>query len=276
VLLATALLAGCGGSHTRRNAVNAYFDQVDRAQQDLLASAGEIDKAFASFQATGSSRAQVHRLGLARVRIDAALRRVRAVDAPREAAKVQTDLVALLSLESAVANELVSITRYVPQLARALAPLHADAARLAHDLAASGKAPPRPAFTPARTKSAAALNAYAAAFGRYGRSLGVVLANLERLDAPPVLRPTLLDEQRTLRRSSALCRSIVAALRKNDLATANAGVRSLFAATSSATAAAARQSAAAAVGGYQARLKKIATLGRKITRERQQLVEQLG
>jgi hypothetical protein len=123
--------------------------------------------------------------------------------------------------------------------------------------------------------STSALDAYAAAFTRYRDSLAGVTAALERLTAPPVLRPTHLAELQTLGRAAALSGSVGAALTRRDVAAANKGIRQLFA-TAAARQSSTRQAAAAAVGAYNGRLRRIATLSARIVRERQRLVQQVG
>ena len=56
-----------------------------------------------------------------------------------------------------------------------------------------------------------------------------VVAKLDTLKAPPVLRPTLVGERAALRRRVELSNEVEAALRKKDTKTANTAIRSLFA-----------------------------------------------
>jgi mono/diheme cytochrome c family protein len=147
VVLAVVVLAGCGGSshgNARRDAVNAYFDRVDRAEAGLGGSSGEIDSAFRGFKLTGNSAIEVRELTFARDRIASALRRVQAIDPPAEARRLHADVVQLLLLQHAAAAELLAIVNYEPRFQGALGPLSAAGKALARDIreAARTKSPP--------------------------------------------------------------------------------------------------------------------------------------
>jgi cytochrome c6 len=359
VVVAAVALAGCGGgssqANQRRDAVNAYFDRVDRAQSSLLASAGEIDRAFHNFRLTGNSASELHELAFARDRVGTTLQRVRTIEPPAEARRLHADLVRLLTLQRDVAAELLRVAIYQPQLTRALAPLAPAGKVLASDIRQAAKAQPPPASVSAADKAAAAiwgqagcgtchtlaatgstgttgpnldvlqlsaadiaakvrtgggampsfekslspakisalgsfvsgaegreaangavLDAYASAFTRYRDSLAGVVKALEQLSAPPVLRPTLHAELKTLGRAATLSGSVGAALTRRDVAAANKGIRQLFASAAAAGQAGTQRAAAAAVRAYNARLHRIAVLAGTITRARQQLVRKLG
>jgi mono/diheme cytochrome c family protein len=357
LLAAAIVLAGCGGGNQgneRRDAVNAYFDRVDRAEAGLVGSSGEIDRAFRGFTLTGNSANEVHELTFARNRIASALRRVQAIDPPREARRLHADVVQLLLLQHAAAAELLAVVNYEPSFRHALAPLSPAGKALSHDIreAAKTKLPPAPTgsnvaaatawsqgrcgnchtlaatgstgtngpnldvlqltadeiaakvrsggggmpafakrIAPARidalaefiaaeearaAASNAVLDAYGAAFARYQGSLESILKALEALSPPSVLRPTHVAELRTLRRTAGLSGSVAAALREQHLAAANKAIRELFATAATADQAGTRRAAAAAVEAYNARLKRMATLAARITRERQRLVQQVG
>jgi mono/diheme cytochrome c family protein len=143
VAVAAVALAGCGGgshhANQRRDAVNAYFDQADRAQSGLVASAGEIDRAFRNFKLIGNSASELQELTFARDRVGTALRRVRAIDSPPETRKLRTDLIRMLTLQRAVADELLRVAMYEPQLTRALAPLAPAGKTLANDIRKAAK-----------------------------------------------------------------------------------------------------------------------------------------
>jgi mono/diheme cytochrome c family protein len=357
--LATAVvLAGCGGSNDaklRRDAVNAYFDRVDRAQAGLLASAGQIDRAYQSFKLTGNSPSELRELAFARGRVTTALEHVRAVKPPPEARRIHSELLQLLTLQHDAAVELLWIARYQPRFERALVPLAASGKILAADIraAAKTKAPAAPSSASDRLGAAvfvkagcgtchslsatgstgtsgpnldalrlaaaqiaaqvraggggmpafakkiapkdiaalasfvsgeearqaangATLDAYSAAFAHYHDALQGVVDELDSLGAPPVLRPTLLAERRTLGRAATLSASVAAALTRRDLNAANAAIRQLFNVAASADQASTRRSAADAVRAYNKRLRQIAIIAARITRDRQRLVNEIG
>ena len=124
--------------------------------------------------------------------------------------------------------------------------------------------------------SGAALDAYAAAFVRYRDALRGVLAALGRLEAPPVLAPTLRAELRTLGRAAALSGIVGRSLARRDVVAANRAIRQLFAAAAAAGQPSMRTAAAAAVRAYNRRLRRIATISSRIARERQALVARVG
>jgi mono/diheme cytochrome c family protein len=358
ITLVAVVLAGCGGGKSdatkRRDAVNAYFDRVDRAEAGLIASQGQIDQAFAKFRLRGNTATEVHELTFARDRVASASQRVRAIAPPIEARRLHADLVKLLALQHAAAAELLHVVTYQPQFERAVAPLAGVGKRLAsdiksaakestaaplsasekagaavwanagcgtcHTLAAAGSAGTKgpdldvlrlstteiaakvrsggggmPAFgkrlapaeidalaafvSSAEARAAAntaALDAYAAAFRRYHDSLDGIARALGRLSPPALLRPTLEAELRTLGRAATLSGSVSAALTRRDVPAANSAIRELFATAAAAGRASTQRAAAAAVRAYNDRLRRIADLAARITRERQRLVQRVG
>jgi hypothetical protein len=154
----------------------------------------------------------------------------------------------------------------MPSFANALS--GTQIAALASFVASSESPPP---------STAAVLDAFASAFTRYGGSLQTVLASLERLDAPPVLRPTWLAERRLLSRSVALCATIGADLARHRVPAANAAIRRLFLAVATGTSAARdRRAAATAVRAYDAQLTRITALSAAVARARTALMRELG
>jgi hypothetical protein len=271
-VVAAAVLAGCGSSHARRNAVNAYFIKVDQAQQDLLASTGAIDAAFRAFSLGSNKPSETRELERAQSQFGRALARVRAIQPPPDARRVHQDLVRLLALELGVSHELVWTMGYQPRFSRALVPLPVASRTLARDIASAGKGPPKLSHS----STAQTLNRFGAAFARFGRSMRGVLADLDALSAPPMLRPSLLEERRTLRQSAAICDRIAAALARQDVSGANADIRNLFAATAAVSSTAARQAQVGAVKAYDRRLRQIAALSARVSRDRQALVQAIG
>lgn len=359
VVAAAIALAGCGGgsnhANQRRDAVNAYFDRVDRAQSALIGSSGEIDRAFHNFKLTGNSASELQELGFARERVGTTLQRVRAIGPPPEARRLKADLVKMLTLEHAVADELLRVATYEPQLTRALVPLGAAGKALANDIRQAAKTQPPPVPVSAADKAGAAvwaqagcgtchtltatgstgttgpnldvlrlsaaqitaqvrsggtgmpsfakrlsatkigalasfvsfaesrqstnsvvLNAYAAAFSRYGASVRGVVDEVALLSAPPLLHPSFVAERATLERAATLSGSVATALHRQDVSAANKAIKQLFASAAAAGQASTQRAIAAAVRAYNGRLREIATLAANIARERQRLVQKLG
>ena len=159
--VAALVLAGCGGgsSHAnqRRDAVNTYFDRLDNAQRSLVASAGEIDQTFHNFKLNGNSAKELHELAFARDRVGVTLQRVRAIEMPPEARHLRADLVRILTLERAAADELLRIAVYEPQLTRVLAPLTATGKALASDIRQAAKTQTPAVAVSAADKAAGAI-----------------------------------------------------------------------------------------------------------------------
>src|SRR5258708_21727633 len=145
VVLVVLCVAGCGGSSQtakRRAAVSAYFSRVSQAEVTLQSEIGEIDKALQSFSLTKTNPDELRSLVLARTRIRARLRRVAAIQPPQDAKRIHADLVELLSLQEAVADELVRSAQFIPLFAKTELPLGAAARGLGRDLAAAQAPPP--------------------------------------------------------------------------------------------------------------------------------------
>jgi mono/diheme cytochrome c family protein len=352
------VLAGCGHSSTatdRRDAVNTYFDQVDKAEQHLLASQGEIDLTFGHYSLTHVTPSERRQLASAETAIGSALHALRAITPPPDASRVHGDLLKLTALQYHVAHELSWTADYLPRFSHALSPIPTAGAALGHDIASAGDTPIKPAQSPtggpgaaawaaagcggchtlaatgssgtagpnldqlhptaaqvaAQVRSggpgmpsfarrlspaqidalasfvgsseivppstAAVLNAYGAAFTAYGAALGRVLADLNRLDPPPVLRPTLEAERRLLAKSTALCTAIAAQLAKQQVDAANANIKELFLAVATGvTTGKDRRSANEAVRAYNAQLARIAKLSSAIAADRTKLTQKLG
>ncbi len=274
LLLAIVVLAACGSSHARRDAVNAYFQRVDAAESDLLSSVGEIDGAFQAFAMTGNKPAEVHELAKAQSQIHSTLVSVRAVYPPPDATKVHADLVKLLALQDAVAHELYWATQFEPRYTAAAAGLHAAAAAFTKDLQRVAK--PGSGARPPHLTAGAALEADAAAFASYGTSLDVVLRKLDRLSAPPELGPAFLLQRSVVRRSVALCKEIASDLRAADLTAANVAIRRLFDAAATLSGPAGGRAARSAVRAYRKQLALIAKLSTRVQEDRTQLVAEVG
>lgn len=274
-LLAAALtLAGCGSSHARRDAVNAYFTKVNAAEAHLLASIGEIDNAFRAFALSHNTPVEVQELKRAQNEIGSTLAGVRAIGPPADAAKVHGDLVRLLALQYAVAHELYWTTQFQPTYVRDLSGLQAAATAFTQGLNGVGK--PGSGAKPPHLSAGALLTAYATAFSQYGASLEPVVDKIDRLSAPPELRPGFVAQRSALRRTVALCSTISSTLKAGHVAAANAAIAQLFETANAINGAAAQRGSRRAVAAYQAQLASIAKITAKVSHERQQLVTELG
>jgi hypothetical protein len=276
LVLALLVVSGCGSSGTkdRRDAVNAYFAQVAKAQANLLSSEGQIDSTLQKFSLTTSTPAERAQLQHARTEVAQASRRVRTLKPPADARKLHGLIVRRLALQESVVDELIATTAYLPKFAATAPPLQAALVRLQHDLAAIAAGTGAP--TVAANRGNAVLDRYAAAFGAYGDALQPVTGALDALTPPAVLSPALDAERQALERSISLCATIHMTLLRRDIPGANAAIRSLFTVSASLNGAETAKRQAAAAQAYDARLRQIDALATKANRERARLVQVIG
>jgi hypothetical protein len=243
VLAAALLLAGCGGDG-RREAVDDYIEQVDRAQASLLGQKGQIDLVLGRFDLVDPKPGDVAALDRAGRELRGTAAKVRGIEPPREARRLHDDVVRLLELQANVSRELVLAARYVPGFRSAIEPLGDATTRLGTDL-----------------KAARATRASIAAFTAYRTSLSGILRELEPLMPPEALRPSLA-------RSVALCSEVEDALRRGDVSGVGEALRELASLSTGPQAVRTRNDEIAAAKAYNKRLTTIGKLARKVERER--------
>ncbi len=261
-MLASALLAGCGGSSgksARRDAVNAYITQVDAAATALVGERQRIDRALRGFSMTTSKPADVKRLRGVEAQIRSVSRKVRALHPPPDAAKLHADLLRLLDLEATVADHLAWTAEFVPKLAQTLTPLTPAGAQLAREL-----------------KHAKTWKADSGAYAHYRDALAPVVDGLGKLAPPPELEPTVAAQTRQLRVRAQLSDGLAAAFAKKDVKAVNAGLRGVAALSSQDEANRNYRAQVAMTKAYNGRLDRISALAVQIARERQKLVAKLG
>ena len=258
VAVLVAVLAGCGGhGHPRRDAVNAYFVKIDKAELPLLQRRIAVNSAFQHFSMGANTPVEVKALKQASTEIGSAQKRVGAITPPADARKIHADLLALLKLEESLTGDLILTSSYAPKFTHAIAPLTPAGAALAKEL-----------------RGAKGWTAQADAFAHYQAALTPVVAVLETLTAPPVLAPTLEGELAALKRRVTLSAEVETALRKKDAKGANVAIRSLFAIGSDAVRT--RNAEIAAARAYNARISRISILTAAIAKERQRLIKSIG
>ena len=257
---ALVALAGCGGgNHARRDAVNAYFDRLEKAQAPVLLHSPAIATAFGTFSTVRSSPKETAALVRAHTLLARVGARVRAVHPPAEAARMQRDIERLYALQTGVAAELVQMIRFVPAYRKALTPLQPAHAMLSTEL-----------------KVAKGWQAIAAAFKRYRLSLVAVLAKLDALAAPATLRPSFVAQRRSIRQSVVSCSAIEAALARKDRKGTALAINGLSGLGADSSLAKAQAAQIAATKAYNARLADVSTLQSAIGKERDKLVGALG
>jgi hypothetical protein len=267
------LLTACGsGDHARRDSVNAYLQGVNRAQAQLVAGQGQVDLALQSFSLKRMTSPQLGRLRNARGTIAKALERLRALDPPPDARRLDALLAQRLALQLALVDELRQTGRDVPRLAAAVSPLRAAARRLGQALTAIST---RQKTVPAGSTQEL-LDRYGDAFGAYGDALKPLRATLEASGRPSLLEPELAAEQRAVARSVSLCAAIRSALGRGDIEAANRAIAALFSVSQTLNGAGAAAAQRAAARAYDARIRKIDQLAIAITTERNRLVQLVG
>jgi hypothetical protein len=253
VVVAAALLSGCGGE-SRREAVDDYLEQVDRAQTRLLAQKGQIDLALGRFDLGDAKVSDIAILRRAERELERTAAKVRALEPPREARRLHVDVLRLLDLQAGIAHDLGWAARYVPRYRAALEPLGDATARLRDDLRAAHSA-----------------RASGAAFAAYRTSVSSILRDLRPLDAPPPLRASLAGQRRALERSVTLSTAIEEALGRGDVSGLSEALRSLSTLSSGPQAVRTRQAEIAAAKAYNRRLAEIGKLSTTVEQDRRAL-----
>ena len=276
IVLALLVIAGCGsdGTKARREAVNSYFAKVAAAQVTLLSHQGQIDSTLQAFSLTHTTPGELAKLRNASRDIADAERQVRALDPPADARKLHALIVQRLGLQRAVVEELIATAEYVPKLAATAPVLQAAVAGLRRNLSAITSAPAATQVKP--TGGAATLDRYAAAFGGYGDALAPVSAALDSLHAPPILHAALVAERRGVERSIVLCNAIRSALQHRQITAANKAIHSLFMVSATINGEQTQVQQAAAARAYNARLRHIDAVAKKVNLERARLVRLIG
>jgi mono/diheme cytochrome c family protein len=159
VLLAFGLLvAACGGSSPakdRRAALNAYFDQVDKAESSVVASQGQIDDTYRRFSVARITPSELRQLAFAETTTAAALRRVKLISPPADARRMHSDIVRLATLQHQVARELHQTAAYLPRFSSALAGIPDAGRTLGQAIATATSTPLKPAVSPSSGGGAA-------------------------------------------------------------------------------------------------------------------------
>ena len=178
------------------------------------------------------------------------------MQAPEDARVLRARLLAFLRQQESVAQELVAVATYLPELGRAEAPLRAASTRLRTRLAASS--------TP---------EAQGAAVQQYAGDLRRVAKSLEQMDPPRLLAPSHGAYIRQLRAYAASSEALQRAIDANDQAAVDAAVGRMETAASSPSGTIRAQRAA--IKEYNQRVVRIRTLGAALEKERRRLEQEL-
>ena len=268
--LLVLLAVGCGsGGHPRRDAVNAYFAQVKKAQAALIGGQGQIDLTLQAFSLTKAPANELQKLQRDRETVAGTLKRLQALEPPPDARHLHTLILRRSKLQVTLFDSLIETLRDLPRLRAVGPPLTAAARQLSADLAAAGG-------THVKGGSKAFLQRYADAFGRYGDALRPIGAGLAPAKGGSLLRPTIAAERSLIVRSTSLCDTIRSTLAKNDIDGANAAIHALLTITQTAGGTSVRAAQLSAARAYNARVAKIDKLGASVADERAKLVQRVG
>lgn len=267
-------LAGCGSDNakTRRDAVNGYLDRVSKAQLVLVGRQAQLSDALQRFSLTRSTPKELRQLREGRGEVAATLVRVRALDPPKDAKRLDALIVQRLVLQRDLLDELIATAVYIPKVAATGPPLQAAVARLRSDLGVKSSASARVGGGGSRRT----LADYAVAFGAYGDALKPIATRLRALTAPPILKASLDAERRALTRSIALCATIRDSIAARKIPAANAAIQALFTVSATLNGTRTQREQAAAARAYNARVRRIDTVASRIARERLRLVKLVG
>ncbi len=187
------------------------------------------------------------------------------------------DLDQLRPTSAVVTRQVESGGSGMPSYRRALT--SSELAALASYVAAASRGTLPPAAAGGGTvaaENAALFAGYAGAFGRYRRTVASVEASVNRLEAPPLLRPGLVAERRALARSLLLCRKIELDFSRHQAAKANADIKALYGTVAGVASAKVRAQQNAATRAYETELEQMRALATRIAVARQKLVTRIG
>jgi hypothetical protein len=183
--LTTLGLAACGGGPDRRERVESYLRDANRVQAGWADSFEQANEAYLAFSRSelDGSRA-VEALDEAERDIRAARDALARLRPPADARPLHDKLIRLFEMNIDFADQTSLLAAYVPAAERALGPLDRANRRLQDDLAEADDA-----------------GAQAGALDRFSARLRRVLARLDRLEVPAVLRVSHSDQVRALTRT---------------------------------------------------------------------------
>jgi hypothetical protein len=237
--------------HTARGDVSGYIKRANERGTSFTRQYQSVSDAYRKL-GHGTNEAQLARLRVAARNLGTLRAEIAAIPAPPAAQRLRRLLVAYYRGQEAVANELVAVVAYFPQLRKAEAPVQPAASRLNTAL--------RSGSTDAK-QQAAALAAYAAVLGQAARTVGAI-------DAPAAVKPARDAERRRLAATRASILGVRRALVANDRAALKNALDTLAATTSKTGAARATR---AAVVSYNHHVDDLQQLGAKVERERRRL-----
>ncbi len=255
LIVVVAAVAGCGGGHQQRDAVDQYVREVNTIQAQMRGPLAEVAQSTRTFKATPAelsrSRPRLVRAERTLTRLE---RRLKRLDPPADAERLHARLLRLVSAEVALTHELRRIAEVFPRLDAQSTAVSAAGKRLRTDLDAATTGV-----------------AQAAALERYGRTLGPPLVALRALQPPPLLARVRGTQVTALTRLRSSAAGLARALRQRREAEVRTLVRRFALAARTGDTVAAQRAQIAAIKAYNARARRISQLAAEVQRERDRL-----
>jgi hypothetical protein len=248
VLVAAGILLLRDGADQAREAVEQYIRDVNVVHAGAAVELGAISRTYQELRLDPRAlRAQQGELEEAEATIRTLHGEVEALVPPPEAQQVHQELAKLLELQAGLAAEMTQLARYVPLWAEQTQAVDAATKRLQADV-----------------RKARTSDAQRAAFARYAASVGGVRDALSRLEAPPVLEPSRLQDVARLGRIHTLAGRVRDALAAGR---AEAATRLLQQLSQVSSTDAGNQAQRAAAAAYNRRIERLAAQGEAVERE---------
>ena len=280
--LAIALVLGTGrlwGTKAKPSAVASYITSVDGIQQQMRLPLTQLLTAFRDFSTKSSDPRERARLSSAESTLREVERRLSALPAPPQAAKLRKLLLELVQVEDAVTVEVDRLGRFMPSFQSILGVTATANKQLSQALTAA--APPKAHRVRGTTKqiNAArakfsqelqrALSAQADAVDAYGRALGVAVRALLRLRPPAVMAPAFQSQVESLAATRRAGAALAAGLRAPPAQQGNVQLlsRRFTVASRLAGSVAAQRAEIAAVKAYNARVRRVGDIQARIRSE---------
>jgi hypothetical protein len=242
----------------RVEAVSLYVRRVNGVERGLAIDLGHVRATYRRFgEGVAELRSMADDLDAAVETIAAARDRIAALTPPPEAARLHGEILRLIGLELELSREVRDMGRVLPRIAAGSERTNKASRLLLRDL-----------------RAAETLSDQAAAFHRYGRSLGQVAGEFSRLNPPPALKPSLESETKRLRKLSALAKKTGNALEQKQIEGAQELSNRL--AKAAAASAIVTKAERTAIAEYRRRVRAVGAQERVVAKERERVAAALA
>lgn len=258
VAWAALVTGGCGGND-RRESLDDYIGEVNSAQSEIALHLGSMNKKYERFGSTTDMGALVPGLELTVKRLESLRRRVRRLEPPPDARRLDRRLLRLLNAQIGLAKEVVLHARYQTEAEirfRRVAPAER---RLRARLAAAKTAEQQ-----------------AAAFRSFGAAIAGARRALSELEPPPVLAQPHRDQLVRFTSLERVCTALAVALEADDRPAIQRLLSRYQDIVAQAQTPASLRTRRAAVVAYNDRVRRIDDHARAVEAERRRLEEDLN